>query len=192
LRLYEEYTDSTMEPGSTQTTGKTTIKPPATGAKPKEQFIREVNFYSTSNQEQVAHSGWINLLDFDNIFKKFRGSDGTNMIGCNGNFYDSKLDAIEYFGSTKKNGKPIPLLYWIFRGGDLGDNGNPKNPNFQLNIGPREDNTSGKVVNLYNRELNKFLRDRYLQKNSSGVWVRKVESGGFADNSSVDIPDKFA
>jgi len=183
LKLYEEYTDSTMEAGSTQTTGKTTIKPPATGAKPKEQFIREVNFYSGRDQKRVARNGWINLQELDADFLEYDGvhselGNGREFV-VRGFFYRSKMDAF-------KRSKPIHL-HWCFGKGDLGDNGGSL-WNFTLFVfEPGNDFIYG-----WNQKLNLFLRDRYLQKNSSGVWVKKVESGGFADNSSVDAPDKFA
>lgn len=54
IKLYEEYTVSTIDTVGTQSTGKTTPKPGTTGAKPKEKFVREVNFYSESDQERVV------------------------------------------------------------------------------------------------------------------------------------------
>jgi len=179
LKLYEEYTDSTMEPGSTQTTGKTTIKPGTTGAKPKEQFLREVNFYSASDQRRVVRNGWINLEDFDRDFKKNKGAHRVSTFQVNAFFYPSKMDAFA------GNGKP---MNWSFGKGDLGNNGDPKTPIFTLFV---EEPNDGFIF-VWNQKLNLFLRDRYLQKNSSGVWVKKVESGGFSDSSSMDDFDNFA
>ena len=185
LKLYEEYTDSTMDPEGTQTPGKTTPKPGTTGAKPKEQFLREVNFYSASDQKQVKRTGWINLQDFDRDFEKNKGQhrflDGSiDQVRVIGTFYRSKMDAFEMKGQP---------LDWHFGKGDLGNNGDPKKPIFTL-FAKKEPGSP--FIPLWNQKLNLFLRDRYLQKNSSGVWVQKVESGGFGDSSSMDKFDKFA
>jgi len=170
LKLYEEYTDSTIDTGGTQSTGKTTPKPgttvtPRTTTITPGSNVIEVVLYSDEEQKSPEKRGWINLKDWD---KAIKNPETVNpYITIEGKIYSN-----ENYAKLSSNGE---LLDWI------------------VTISTGE-GAFGSITGdeRYCQSLHLFLRNRYLQKNASNVWIIKVSPGGFSDNSSVDTPDKFA
>jgi hypothetical protein len=166
LKLYEQYImEAEIASTGGISAGAKAGRPNMKGSPSQQKNEIEVVLYSDIEQKHPEKRGWINLKEWDKAINDPRSIDPYIII--EGKIYSNENSAKLLSGGER--------LVWGVkisdgRGTFFTDKGKEK----------------------YCRNLNSFLINRYLQKNQSGIWIIKVSSGGQADNSSADTPDKFA
>lgn len=168
LKLYEEYTTDELElPSETQ---------------PYMDNGVQVNLYSDLEETKMSRQININMDDFDESFNKERGGlipDSQGFMSLMVKIYENKDDMMQ-------NKQQTHYITWY-----VCDDASQSFFIEKRGFGSDIDYQEAKNKRLYNKKFSDYLINRYLQKNSSGVWVKKIKGAGFTDSGSSKTPEKF-
>jgi len=147
LKLYEEYTDSTIDTGETQSTGKTSKT--TTG----QSNVIEVVFYENKEQTREIKRGWINLNDWDKKIKNTKKIEDSVFVGFSFCVEEGMLFPNKDAAKSLKGGETISWPFYSFKPNQ--DNPVVYNHRFITEV-------NGKIEGVYSSKLSDLLEKRLL------------------------------